>query len=238
MRKIISFILGCIVLLFALEIFLPKIAVFALNTVLTQTTKAQTVATEINASPSLNMLLGKIDHLRIHEEKAELGDFPIEQVTLQGKNLQLGLSEILQGQIAVYHADELKMTGTITEENLMRFLKEKLQKGKISEEIKNMKIKISPEIVSIDGEIKLLGSSADVHIEGKIFGDESSQGIYFRTKKVRVKKFLFGLLDKKLDADFLGDIELFKFERLHLPVTLDDIQQGNGQALIRASRKS
>ena len=87
------------------------------------------------------------------------------------------------------------------------------------------------EQVLADATTKVMGRTADVHIEGVFFIEDNK--ICLRLTNVKVKKVFFG---RDLTANLFDHIDLYDFNRLNMPVELDEAVHEDGFVLLKASR--
>ena len=222
MRKILTILGLLLILLVGLsQILLPTIAEKTLASRLSAALKTDRVTAEGSGASALLLPFGHIGHVELAAENAMLGEVRAARVTLVGDGVELPL----QGEFSVRRADYLRIDARVTAEDLADLLRRKVDKAQ------NVTVEITPELVLMDGQVKIFGQTADIHIEGKVL--EENNSIWFRMTRLDIKNALLG---RAVTGNFFGDIELVDFERLHLPVTLDSVRQGTGEVLLSASR--
>ena len=73
--------------------------------------------------------------------------------------------------------------------------------------------------------------TADIHIVGVFFIEDNA--ICLRLTNLTVKKLFFG---RDLTANFFDKIDLYDFNKLNMPVELDEAVHEEGQVVLKASR--
>ena len=207
------------------QIFLPFIAEKTIASRLSVALKTEEVTAKVSGVPALLLLFGHIGHVELTAENAMLGEVRAAHVTLVGDGVDLPIDRLTQGDFAVRRADHLRIDARVTADDLADLLRRKVDKAQ------NVTVEITPELVLMNGQVKIFGQTADIHIEGKVL--EENNSIWFRMTRLDIKNALLG---RAVTGNFFGDIELVDFERLHLPVVLDTVQQGTGEVLLSASR--
>jgi hypothetical protein len=217
--------LCCLLLVGLAEVFLPKLGSSALERALQQALKTDEVTVSARTIPACRLLFGHIGDIDIASEHGMLGNLPTEKLTLHGECVQMPSDVLLNNNFAITDADVLMLTGIVTEGNLADFLNHDVK------EIEDAKVKITKEKVLADATTKVMGRSADVHIEGVFFIAENK--ICLRLTNVKVKKIFFG---RDLTANLFDHIDLYDFNRLNMPVELDEAVHEDGFVLLKASR--
>ena len=187
---------------------------------------AAAASATIWTDPAILVLSGQFDKVELSAENARLGQVMVQHMDLTGKNVHLGLSSMLGGEfLSVQSADELKLTGTVSETTLKELLQNKVDK------LESLEVHIAADKVSASGQVKLGGRMADVVIEGRAFEEDGS--IYFKMSKLDIKNALLG---KAVLQNFFGDILLVDFKKLPWGIEVDDVVQQDGAIVIMASR--
>lgn len=226
MKKFLM-IVGLLVLLFVglAEVLLPSIGAGTLERILRETLKTDTVTVNARTFPACRLLIGHIGDIDIVAEHGMLGNLPTEKLSLHGECVQMPQDVLLNNNFAILDADVLTLEGVVTEGNLADFLNRDIK------EIDDAKVKITKEKVLADATTKIVGRKADVHIEGVFFIEDNM--ICLRLTNVQVKKIFFG---RDLTANFFDRIDLYDFNRLNMPVELDEAVHEDGQVVLKASR--
>lgn len=207
------------------EAGLPKIASGALDMALRNVLKTETVNVSARAFPACMMLFGRVGTIDAEAENGMLGNLRAAKLTLHGEGVQMPSDVLMNHNFAVTGADVLTLTGIVTEDDLADFLNRDIK------EIQDAKVKITKEKVLADATAKIMGRSADVHIEGVFFIEDNK--ICLRLTNVTVKKVFLG---RDLTANFFDRIDIYDFNRLNMPVELDEAVHGDGEVLLKASR--
>lgn len=223
MKKYVMLFCALVVIFFVgSQLFLVPIAEATIESRIKTAAQAEKVEVDASADPSFMLLLGEIGDIDIKVKNAMLGDVRVSEMALKGKNVSLPLR--MPDGFAINSADVLEVIGTFTEEDLQYLI------GKKIDRLENVKVEIAPQLVKITGILKLAGRKAEINLEGKLLADMNS--IYFRMSTFHVRNSLLG----SLAGSFFGDFELLDFNRLKLPVQLDDVIQENGLAKVTASK--
>lgn len=207
------------------EAGLPKIASGALEVAIRNALKTETVDVRARTFPASRLLFGHIGDIDIEAENGMLGNLRAAKLTLHGECVQMPVDVLLHNNFAITDADVLTLTGIVTEEDLADFLNRDIK------EIEDAKVKITKDKVLADAVTKVMGRSAEVHIEGVFFIEDNM--ICLRLTNVTVKKVFFG---RDLTANFFDRIDIYNFNRLNMPVELDEAIHGDGEVLLKASR--
>ncbi|MBR5163656.1 MAG: hypothetical protein IKW79_06505, partial [Schwartzia sp.] len=141
------------------------------------------------------------------------------------EGVQMPPDVLMNHNFAVSGADVMTLEGVVTADDLADFLNHEIK------EIEDAKVAITKEQVIVDAKTKIMGRSADVHLEGVFFVEDNK--IALRLTNVKVKKIFFG---RDLTANFFERIDLYDFNRLNMPVELDEAVHEDGQVLLKASR--
>ena len=207
------------------EALLPKLGSEALVRELQQALKTDAVMVSARTFPACRLLIGHIGDIDIEAEHGMLGNLPTEKLSLHGECVQMPQDVLVNNNFAITDADVLTLTGIVTEGNLADFLNHDIK------EIEDAKVKITKEKVLADATTKIMGRSADVHIEGVFFIEDNA--ICLRLTNVKVKKLFFG---RDLTANLFDRIDIYDFNRLNMPVELDEAIHEEGQVVLKASR--
>lgn len=226
MKKFVV-IVGLLFLLFVglCEALLPRIGAGALERALRESLKTETVTVDARTFPATLMLFGRIGHIDIEAARGMLGELCAEKLSLHGEGVRVPSDALLNNNFAVTDANVLTLEGVVTEQNLADFLNRQV------DQVKEAKVSITKEKVVVDGKTGIAGLTADVHLEGVFFIEDNA--ICLRLTNVTVKKIFFG---KDLTANFFDKISIYDFNRLNMPVELDEAVHEDGQVVLKASR--
>ena len=226
MKKFLM-IVGVIFLLLIglVEAVLPRIGSGALDVAIRNALKTDTVEVNARTFPACLMLFGRIGNIDVTAENGMLGNLRASKLTLHGEGVQMPPDVLMNHNFAVSGADVMTLEGVVTADDLADFLNHEIK------EIEDAKVAITKEQVIVDAKTKIMGRSADVHLEGVFFVEDNK--IALRLTNVKVKKIFFG---RDLTANFFERIDLYDFNRLNMPVELDEAVHEDGQVLLKASR--
>ncbi len=226
MKKFLMIVgLLCLLVIGLCEALLPKIGASALERVLTDTLKTETVTVDTHTFPAVLMLAGYIGRIDIETELGMLGNLCTDRLSLHGEGVQMPHDVLTKKNFAINDADVLTLTGVVTEKNLADFLDRQVP------QISNPSVTITKENMVADAKTKIMGQEADVHIEGVFFVEGNK--ICLRLTNVKVKKIFFG---RDLTANFNDRIDIYDFGQLNMPVELDSAEHQDGQVVLKASR--
>ena len=226
MKKFLM-IVGLLFLLLVglVEAVLPRIGSGALDMAIRNALKTDTVEVNARTFPACMMLFGRIGNIDVEAENGMLGHLRAAKLTLHGEGVQMPPDVLVNHNFAVTGADVLTLTGVVTADNLAEYLNNDVK------EINDAKVTITKEQVLADATTKVMGRTADVHIEGVFFIEDNK--ICLRLTNVKVKKVFFG---RDLTANFFERIDIYDFNRLNMPVELDEAVHEDGQVVLKASR--
>ena len=207
------------------EAVLPRIGSGALDVAIRNALKTDTVEVNARTFPACLMLFGRIGNIDVTAENGMLGNLRASKLTLHGEGVQMPPDVLMNHNFAVSGADVMTLEGVVTADDLADFLNHEIK------EIEDAKVAITKEQVIVDAKTKIMGRSADVHLEGVFFVEDNK--IALRLTNVKVKKIFFG---RDLTANFFERIDLYDFNRLNMPVELDEAVHEDGQVLLKASR--
>ncbi|WP_462331447.1 hypothetical protein [Schwartzia sp. (in: firmicutes)] len=227
MRKALTIVsLLFIMFIVFVEVFMPPIASKTVESRLETALRTDKVDASVRTTPAILMLFGRFDTMDVSAEHAMLGDVKFSSLSLKGRGVDMPVTGLEDGKIEVKSADELVITGVVTEADLADTLMRKVDK------VREVKVTMTPQRISADGKAKLMGFTADVHLEGVLL--EDSGCLYFRMTRLDLKNALLG---RALTGDLFGDIMLADFRTMKLPVELDSVEQQTGQVTLTAKRK-
>ena len=224
MGKRISILIGIVVLAAAFcQLLLPGIISGNLANRIKEAARAENVTANVRAMPGFMLLAGQMDNLDVVVDNAWLGDIQVSRLTLHGKNLQVDYSALdSRDGSAIQSADNLELTGVITQQALQDMLVKKMEK------VDNLHVQMDTDKISATGQVKLLGRMADITLEGKVLPENG--GLYFHMTRLDIRNAVLG---QAVLGNFFGDILIF--DLYNSPI--DDVQQQAGQVTIKAVRK-
>lgn len=228
MGKRISILIGIVVLAAAFcQLLLPGIIGGNLANRIKEAARAENVTANVRAMPGFMLLAGQMDNLDVVVDNAWLGDIQVSRLTLHGENLQVDYSALdSRDGSAIQSADNLELTGVITQQALQDMLVKKMEK------VDNLHVQMDADKISATGQVKLLGCMADITLEGKVLPENG--GLYFHMTRLDIRNAVLG---QAVLGNFFGDILIFDLYNSPIRAEIDDVQQQAGQVTIKAVRK-
>lgn len=228
MGKRISILIGIVVLTAAFcQLLLPGIMGGNLANRIKEAARAENVTANVRAMPGFMLLAGQMDNLDVVVDNAWLGDIQVSRLTLHGENLQVDYSALdSRDGSAIQSADNLELTGVITQQALQDMLIKKMEK------VDNLHVQMDADKISATGQVKLLGRMADITLEGKVLPENG--GLYFHMTRLDIRNAVLG---QAVLGNFFGDILIFDLYNSPIRAEIDDVQQQAGQVTIKAVRK-
>lgn len=228
MGKRISILIGIVVLAAAFcQLLLPGIIGGNLANRIKEAARAENVTANVRAMPGFMLLAGQMDNLDVVVDNAWLGDIQVSRLTLHGENLQVDYSALdSRDGSAIQSADNLELTGVITQQALQEMLVKKMEK------VDNLHVQMDADKISATGQVKLLGRMADITLEGKVLPENG--GLYFHMTRLDIRNAVLG---QAVLGNFFGDILIFDLYNSPIRAEIDDVQQQAGQVTIKAVRK-
>lgn len=228
MGKRISILIGIVVLAAAFcQLLLPGIIGGNLANRIKEAARAENVTANVRAMPGFMLLAGQMDNLDVVVDNAWLGDIQVSILTLHGENLQVDYSALdSRDGSAIQSADNLELTGVITQQALQDMLVKKMEK------VDNLHVQMDADKISATGQVKLLGRMADITLEGKVLPENG--GLYFHMTRLDIRNAVLG---QAVLGNFFGDILIFDLYNSPIRAEIDDVQQQAGQVTIKAVRK-
>ena len=228
MGKRISILIGIVVLAAAFcQLLLPGIIGGNLANRIKEAARAENVTANVRAMPGFMLLAGQMNNLDVVVDNAWLGDIQVSRLTLHGENLQVDYSALdSRDGSAIQSADNLELTGVITQQALQDMLVKKMEK------VDNLHVQVDADKISATGQVKLLGRMADITLEGKVLPENG--GLYFHMTRLDIRNAVLG---QAVLGNFFGDILIFDLYNSPIRAEIDDVQQQAGQVTIKAVRK-
>ena len=165
---------------------------------------AESAEVTLESTPGILFLLGQIDTLKIDAKGLRIGDLRMDRVQLTGSGVHFSSRDLfLDHRVHLISAEELKLTGAVSEDALRNLLAKRIDK------LDNIKVTIDEDGVHATAEVKIFGRMADVVLEGKIV--EDAQALYFHMTRLDIRNALIG---KANLGDIFGDIQIAKLDAL------------------------
>lgn len=229
LRKLLTIsLIICIILVGLCQFVVPGMISSTANSKLRDALQTQQVNSELSTVPGFMLMFGQIDKLHIEAENGKLGNIRCSKLVLDGKNVNADISAFdLQDGSAVKSADMLTLTGTITEDNLKEYMRDKL------EGVGDLNVKMTSNYTTATGNIKLLGQPAEVSISGNFSVDKEK--LYFQMASIDIKNSLLG---HAVIGNMFGDMLLLDLQDISFPSEFDSVEQHEGYVTLKASRKA
>ncbi len=186
---------------------------------------AESAEVTVESTPGILFLLGQIDTLKIDAKGLRIGDLRMERVQLTGSGVHFSSRDLfLDHRVHLISAEDLKLTGTVSEDALCNLLAKRIDK------LDNIKVTIDEDGVHATADVKIFGRMADVVLEGKIV--EDAQALYFHMTRLDIKNALIG---KANLGDVFGDIQIAKLDALPLKTRIESVEHRQGAIVVRLS---
>ena len=186
---------------------------------------AESAEVTLESTPGILLLLGQIDTLKLDAKGLRIGDLRMDRVQLTGSGVHFSSRELfLDHRVHLISAEDLKFTGTVSEDALRNLLAKRIDK------LDNIKVTIDEDGVHATADVKIFGRMADVVLEGKIV--EDAQALYFHMTRLDIKNALIG---KANLGDIFGDIQIAKLDALPLKTRIESVEHRKGAIVVRLS---
>lgn len=237
MRKFFLLMLILLVILAALTNFvLPNIVSNILKEQIVKSTAAQEVDVALSSSPNFKIAFGDIETIHGTADSGRIGDIDFKNLTADGEKIKLDVKELLfpnkdlsaQERTAkiLKSAEKIELRGIIGEEDLQAYIMSKTDK------LENVKLKITPEEVTVASQIRIMGRLADVDLAGNFFIENGD--VYFRLTNLDVRNTIIRHI--QLDK-FWGDVRILESATLPINLKFDSVELREGEVLLTAVRK-
>ena len=184
---------------------------------------AESAEVTVESTPGILFLLGQIDTLKLDAKGLRIGDLRMDRVQLTGSGVHFSSRELfLDHRVHLISAEDLKFTGTVSEDALRNLLAKRIDK------LDNIKVTIDEDGVHATAEVKIFGRMADVVLEGRVV--EDAQALYFHMTQLDVRNALIG---KANLGDIFGDIQIAKLDALPLKTRIESVEHRKGAIVVR-----
>lgn len=215
MKKFLGFLLILIVIAaVAASMFLPNFVSSQLEARLNDSLHPSTTSLKIDSSPSLKMLLGKVDTFRGDLEGVKLGDLEFADIHFDIDNMEIDPFQLLLAKhVVVSKVGDGEIEGVVTQAALEEFLTKKIKGFDISS------VTIDSNALEVKGEI---------NIGGFIKGDAVAKG----TLEVKNNSLMFaperfyinGMNIGGLTSAVLKEVVVYDFANFPIPVQADRVE--------------
>lgn len=186
---------------------------------------AESAEVTLESTPGILFLLGQIDTLKLDAKGLRIGDLRMDRVQLTGSGVHFSSRELfLNHRVHLISAEDLKFTGTVSEDALRNLLAKRIDK------LDNIKVTIDEDGVHATADVKIFGRMVDVVLEGKIV--EDAQALYFHMTRLDIRNALIG---KANLGDIFGDIQIAKLDALPLKTRIESVEHRKGAIVVRLS---
>ena len=236
MKKFLAFIA---VLLIAAGVFVqfavPKALTNYLKSKVTEYTNAQEVTLSLDSLPNAKIALGYVDSLHCTAADATLGELNLKKAQLDGSSIHIDVKELLlptdgisrdeRTERVLLAATKLELSGVISEEALRDFLAQKI------DQLKSPQVVMTPEGITVEGKVKILGREADVQIGGQIIARDGD--LYFQMNHINLENAVL----RRINLDrFLGDFNITERVKLPFGMQFREVEMRQGEAFVKAMR--
>ena len=198
-------------------------------------TKAHEVTLSLDALPSAKIALGYVDKLHCTADDANIGELNLKQAVLYGTSIHIDIMELLMPTDGISReehtnrclksAGNLELNGVITADGLRDFLAQK------AEQLKGLQVTMTPEGITAEAKVKILGREADVQIGGQIVARDGD--LYFQMNHINVENAIL----RRVNLDkFLGDFNLTEQVKMPFGMKFREVQMRDGEAFVKATR--
>ena len=217
-------VLLAVVLVFA-EVVAPGLAERTLAHRITDKMGTQDVTVQFSSTPRFLMMLGQIDHVHAVVHQGRLGEVLVSELALDGSNLRLDMKAFVNGEdVKIKSADEMKLTGVVTEDNLKELLSRKADK------LENAEVAIDGNGVTVKANVKVFGRTADATMTGTVLEDGGQ--LLFHMTSLQVANAPLGKVHL---GSVFGDIPLVKRGKMPLGLRVTDVTMQQHKCVITAT---
>ena len=217
-------VLFVVVLAFA-EVIVPGLAERALAHRITERMGTQDVSVQFSSTPRFLMALGQIDNVHAVVHNGRLGEVLVSELALDGTNVRLDMSALTSDEdLKVKSADEMKLTGVVTEDNLKELLTRKADK------LENTEVTMDANGITVKANVKVFGRMADATMTGTVLDDGGQ--LMFHMTSLEIANAPFG---KASIGNFFGDIPLVKRGKMPLGLRVTDVKMQAHKCVITAT---
>ncbi|MBR0260201.1 MAG: LmeA family phospholipid-binding protein [Selenomonadaceae bacterium] len=233
-----KFLAVMVVLLIAAVAFIqfavPKALTNYIKEKVTTATKAQDVNLSLDALPSAKIALGYVDKIHCTADDATIGELNLKQAVLDGTTIHINIMELLMPTDGISReehtnrclksAGSLELSGVITEDQLRDFLAQKV-------ELKGLQVSMTPEGITAQAKVKILGREADVQIGGQIIARDGD--LYFQMNHINIENAVL----RRVNLDkFLHDFNLTEQVKMPFGLQFREVEMRPGEAFVKATR--
>lgn len=178
-------------------------------------------AVALSGRPALFWLSGRIPRLEITVPRLQGEKLALSQVRAEIEDLELSTSDIFSGKVDDLKARRVTLTGSIEEKDLVQLL-DKPEKG-----IRNVKVSITPERISAQGEFSPAGIlRLRLALEGRLKAKD--EGIVLQTERLMINDREAG----GIIWSALGEIPVVEWKTLPFALKVSEVVQEEGRAKV------
>jgi len=227
LRKGLTIYVGffIIMIVFA-EFILPWLTESTLKACLTNSLTAHDVSVRLSSAPRFLVALGDIDRIEADAYRADWGDISVSELHLTGTEVKLDMPNLIKnGDVHFTSANELKLIGVITADDLRRTIEDKLTM------LEDVQTNITPNLITATAKLTIFGRVAEVELKGLVALDRGS--LSFRMTDLSVRNVLPGTLDM---SSMFGNFDLIDKDALILGSRFTAVEMSDGKVTITAER--
>lgn len=208
------------------EFVLPSLTESTLETLLTNRLSAHDVTVRVSSAPRFLVPLGEFDTLSAEAHRGKIGDISVSELRLEGTKVKISMPTLIKNNdIVLTSANDLKLVGVITDEDLRHIIEDKI------DILEDVQTSITPQTVTATAGLMIFGRKADVSLQGAVVIDRGS--LIFRMTDLSVRNVLPGTFNM---SSMFSNIELADKNELILGAKFTAAEMSDGKVTITAER--
>jgi len=221
-KRLTVVILLVLMVVVAIELFLPMVMSNAVNQGLMSLTGSNQVVAKLTKKPAVLMLGGNFDSIQIKAQHAKIDKFVFTEMNIALTNAQLDMGKLISNRVVdLQSVDDVDIIAVVGQDELANYLNQSV-KG-----VKNAVVVITPDKVKASSTFAVGGVvSVAVSLEGKIVSD--GQMLKFVTDKFLINNMSTG----NIGGSLLTEIPLVDVNKLPFHVNIRDIAMENGKVTL------
>ena len=202
MSRLIQILIAVVVVIGALQWFVPRWAAGLMGRQLAHLDHGARPIVAISAVPFWRLFQGRFQDLVITADNADIKSLAVKRVHLIWINGGLALSALEHGHIRVSHPGRLTVTAEVTAAALSHFL---AREGTVS----HPSVAITPKGVSLKGQIQLGGTVVPLDTRGPLNESANPRSLIYHPTSI-----------DGLNLPVLTNVQLFNLSSMKLPLQL------------------